>query len=115
MLQERAGWLDDLCDDWHIVKLLPMFDATLLGYKSRDWYLAAEYVKSIFPGGGMLLASLLADGRLIGKWTTRKNKGGTTIVVEAFEVLSDVAIAGLESEVSDIGRFLEVHTKLEVI
>lgn len=66
MLKAQADWLNDLTDDLRIIKLLPAFDATLLGYKSREWYLPKEYTKAVFRGGGMFIASLLVDGRLIG-------------------------------------------------
>jgi hypothetical protein len=112
MLREREAWIDDLTDEVRIIKLLPAFDATLLGYQSREWYLPKEYTKAVFRGGGMFVASLLVDGRLIGTWSSKRGKDGIAITVKALEKLPGDAMDGIEREVKDIGRFWGVDATL---
>lgn len=108
LFKDQLDWLDG----WAgikaepVVRLLPRFDALLLGYASRDWLVDPAYARQVHPGGGMLRATLLVDGRLAGIWKTRSLKGGLRVEVAPFEPLPERALAALEGEAADLGRFL---------
>jgi hypothetical protein len=113
MLKEQEKWLDH--ESALPVKLLPSFDNTLLGYENRDWVLPPEFVKRIFPGGGILHPALLVDGIIAGTWRRSKSKRGMTINVEPFDMLPGSMENALESEVQDFGRFLGIETALSIV
>jgi hypothetical protein len=50
-------------------RLLPAFDPYLLGWKDRSFAVPPELHKRAFPGGGMLRAVTVNEGRVTGTWT----------------------------------------------
>jgi hypothetical protein len=52
-----------------LVRLLPMFDELLLGWKDRDPILPPQHAAAVLPGGGMLRATVTVGGRIAGTWT----------------------------------------------
>jgi hypothetical protein len=114
MLKERIAWLDKPVE-FPTVKLLPAFDNTLLGYRSRDWILPREHSKRIFAGGGLFYPMILINGIAAGKWSTKKTKQGITITVTLFEKLPPDMLPDLKAEVQDVGRFLAKEAELEII
>jgi hypothetical protein len=68
-----VGWLlpDDLDpvsreEPW--VALLPVLDPTVMGWKSRDFYLPAEHVPHLFDTNGNAGTTAWVDGRVVGCW-----------------------------------------------
>ncbi|MEV6908783.1 winged helix DNA-binding domain-containing protein [Amycolatopsis sp. NPDC051071] len=86
-------------------RLLGAFDTYLLGYRDRDLLLDPSHAKRVNSGGGMIAPTVLVDGRIAGIWHTKRTAKQTKVVIEPFATLSRSAIAGLESEVDDYGRF----------
>ncbi|WP_410584888.1 winged helix DNA-binding domain-containing protein [Amycolatopsis sp. lyj-108] len=87
-------------------RLLGAFDTYLLGYRDRELLLDQAEAKRVNSGGGMIAPTVLVDGRIAGTWHTKRTAKRTKVVVEPFVTLPRSAIAGLESEVDDYGRFL---------
>lgn len=87
------------------LRLLPAFDPYLLGWKDRSPVVAAEHARLVHPGGGMLRAVALVDGRAVATWTARRT--GTSLKVELapFAELSGEVIAVLRAEAADVARF----------
>jgi hypothetical protein len=106
--------LAGLDDGERCVRLLPAFDAYLLGYASRDSFLAPEHARRIQAGGGMIRSSLVVDGQVAGTWRQQRRKGGVEIIIEPFAPLPRWAQTALEAEVSDIGRFLRTRAQERV-
>jgi hypothetical protein len=79
-------------------RLLPAFDPYLLDWADRSFAVPAENARRVHPGGGMLRATATADGLVVGTWT----KSG----IEPFEELADEVAAALETERSEVDRFL---------
>jgi hypothetical protein len=51
------------------LQLLPGFDEYLMGYKDRSAILDAAQVQKVMPGtNGMVSATIVREGRLIGTW-----------------------------------------------
>jgi hypothetical protein len=80
------------------VRVLPAFDTYLLGYRSRDFMVPPAHARRVWPGGGIVRPTILANGRAVGTW--RRNGG--RVEIEPFE---DAAPAA-EDELADVGRFL---------
>lgn len=115
MLKTREERLDELPTDIPIVRLLPRFDIYLLGYQKRDLIVPSHYAKRINSGGGIVHPTVLVNGRTVGTWKSKREKNCFVVMVEPFEQFAPAIDAGLEAEVEDIGRFLSVEVRLEVI
>ena len=81
-----------------VVRLLPAFDAFLLGYRERP--VAPEFARRVWPGGGWIHAVVLVDGLAAGTWRLR----GGDVEVEAFD--EPIPEAPLAAEIADVRRFL---------
>jgi hypothetical protein len=77
------------------VRLLPMFDSYLLGHRDRSLILDPEHDKAVRPGGGILAATLVVDGRVEGTWKLDRGKPTVTSFGDA----------DYEDEVEDVARF----------
>ncbi len=96
------------------MRLLPSFDTYLLGYRGRDLVVAPEHARRIHPGGGLLHAALLVDGRAVGTWRIKRQRERLDVIVEPFDTLAPDVHAGLAAEVADVGRFLECIATLHM-
>ena len=114
MLKTCAVWLDEPPIANRVVCLLPGFDIYLLGYQKRDLAVPQQHAKRINAGGGILHPALLMDGRAVGTWKSLRKKNHLDVIVEPFAQLAPEVYPGLEAEVADLARFLEVETSLQV-
>lgn len=85
-LEEGGGYVlpDDLdpvetTEPW--VALLPGLDATVMGWKEREWYLG-EHARSLFDRNGNAGPTVWVDGRVVGGWTQLQ---GGEVLVELLE------------------------------
>jgi hypothetical protein len=98
--EARAAWarVGEGRDRWEVSqvstvsqvshRLLPAFDPYLLGWRDRSFAVPSELAKQVHPGGGMIRATVLRDGEVVGTWRL-----GETV-------------EGAEDEVADVRRFL---------
>jgi len=112
MLKTHPTWIDEPPSPTPIVRLLPSFDTYLLGYQKRDLVVPPQYAKRINAGGGMLHPTLLIDGRAVGTWKSKRRKNQLDILLEPFNHLPTEVHPGLEAEVIDLARFLDIKTAL---
>jgi hypothetical protein len=96
------------------VRLLPAFDAYVLGYRRRDLAVAPALQRRLQRGGGWLHPAVVVNGRAVAAWSLRKSAGRGRLQIEASEPISRAVRAGVESEVADIGRFLDLPVTLEI-
>jgi hypothetical protein len=78
-------------------RLLPAFDPYLLGWKDRTFAVPAEHVRRVHPGGGMLRATAVVDGAVVGTWSTRG--------LDLFASVSKGAERALAAELESVARF----------
>jgi hypothetical protein len=83
-------------------RLLGAFDPYLLGWKDRSFAVPAKHAKRVHPGGGILRAVALLDGRAVGTWGARRSDGRLTVALELF---GRAPRAAFESEIDDVARF----------
>ena len=93
------------------VRLLPAFDAYLLGYRRRDLAVAPALQRRLQRGGGWLHPAVVVNGRAVAAWSLRKSGDRGRLQVER---ISRAIRAGIEAEVADIGRFLDLPVTLEI-
>jgi Winged helix DNA-binding domain len=94
------------------VRLLPAFDTYLLGYRRRDLAVPLPLQRRLQRGGGWLHPAVVINGRAVGAWSLRKSGGRGRVQVELFARISAAVRAGIETEVADIGRFLDLQMRV---
>jgi DNA glycosylase AlkZ-like len=83
-------------------RLLGAFDPYLLGWKDRSFAVPARHAKRVHPGGGILRAVALLDGRAVGTWGARRRDGRVDVSLELF---ARAPRAAFEAEIDDVARF----------
>ena len=95
------------------VRLIPAFDTYLLGYRRRDLAVPTALQRRLQRGGGWLHPAVVINGRAVAAWSLRKSgAGGGRVTIEGFAPLSSAVRAGIETEVDDIGRFLNLQLRV---
>lgn len=97
-----------------IVRLLPMYDSYFLGHEERDLVLPDEYADRVYPGGGVIRATVVADGLAVGTWTLDRSRKTPVVRVEPFGALNSGVEAEIASEATSVGRFFDADVTLEV-
>ncbi|WP_186763052.1 winged helix DNA-binding domain-containing protein [Lentzea tibetensis] len=109
---------DPVLDDRTTVRLFGHFETYLLGYRTRENAVPAEYAKVLQTGGGFIMPSVSVNGRIAGLWkhAWRKEQKQDLMVVtlEPFGVIAKQLLPAIRAEVADIGRFLGVRARLDV-
>jgi Winged helix DNA-binding domain len=80
--------------------LLAAFDTLMLGYRTREPFVAAEHDHHVLKGGGMLKPVALSDGAATGIWSIAKGRP------EPSWFGRPAPAAALAGEAADIERFL---------
>jgi hypothetical protein len=80
--------------------LLAAFDTLMLGYRTREPFVASEHDHHILKGGGMLKPVALRHGAATGTWSIKKGRA------EAAWFGPPAPAAALAGETTDITRFL---------
>jgi hypothetical protein len=91
------------------VRLLPAFDTYLLAYRRRDLAVPQPLQRRLQRGGGWLHPAVVVNGRAVAAWSLRKSGSRDQVTVEPFGRMGPTVRAGIEMEVDDIGRFLDLH------
>ena len=102
LLARDAGRLAEPPPDPPLVRLLPAFDTYLLGYRGRELAVPTEHASSVWPGGGIVRPTVVANGRAVATWRIRSRGKRHDVEVEPF---GDAP--GADAEVADVRRFLE--------
>jgi hypothetical protein len=117
--KSHLDWLDELSSSGQtptpLVRLLPRFDAYLLGYAGREMIVEPEYARRINSGGGMIAATLLVDGRIQGTWSAKKRREALEVTVAPFGALAAEVWAALEPEVDSLGRYLGIKAEFLIV
>jgi hypothetical protein len=90
-----------------------MFDNYLLGYRDRAAMLAVTMQDRVYVGG-IIKATVVCDGRVLGIWRLDRAGRSATIRVSPFEPFSRRHQDGLDRERADIERFLGRPVALDV-
>jgi hypothetical protein len=96
------------------VRLLPAFDAYLLGYRRCELAVPPVLQRRLQRGGGWLHPAVIVNGRAVAAWSLHKSRGRGELRVEPSGSISRAIRAGIESEVTDIGRFLDLDVTFEI-
>jgi hypothetical protein len=97
------------------VRLLPYFDAYVVGSHPREWLfpgLAAE--RGLARGQAGNFPVLLAGGIVAGVWHQRRSVRKLDVTVEPFETLTTAQRRELDNQVERIGQILEGEPQLTI-
>ena len=95
------------------LRLVGGFDTFLLGYADRSLHVSPTDARRINAGGGIIRPAVVADGRVIGTWACRRQRGDR-IDVDPFRPFTTDERSALEREAADVGRFLGTDPALTV-
>jgi hypothetical protein len=109
----RRGWTLGLVEPEPGFRLLPMFDNYLLGYRDRTAMLDPARHPQVYVGG-IIKASVVCDGRLIGIWRLDRAARAAAVRVTPFEPFSRRHHDELDRERADLERFVGRPIALEV-
>ncbi|MGH2656027.1 MAG: winged helix DNA-binding domain-containing protein [Actinomycetota bacterium] len=99
-----------------LVRLLPMFDEYLLGWRFRDLVLPKRHRRRVVPeGGGVIHQAVVADGVVRGTWSGEANDDRLRVAVSPFGRPSSALRGALAVEARDVGRFRGLASKLAIV
>jgi hypothetical protein len=87
-------------------RLLAAFDPYLLGYRNRRLAMDPKAEAQIQRGGGWIHPTVVVDGRVVGTWNLKRQKGRVEFTVELFPATGSATRAAIDGESADIRRFL---------
>lgn len=87
------------------VRMLPAYDNYLVGYRTREVSVPAFHQARVWPGGGLIRPTVIADGLAIATWT--RTSGARSIQVDAFEPVPPQIEPGIDKEKTSVVRFLQ--------
>ncbi len=104
----ETGWLlpddiDETADPGPWVALLPILDPTVMGWKSRDFYLG-PHRPHLFDRTGNAGTTAWANGRIVGCWT--QNPSGE-VRLHLLEEVAPAAREALESKATRLTKWLD--------
>ena len=71
----------------------------MLGYEKKEsLYLAPENIRAIFNLAGIVMPSLMLDGRIVGKWKKKNRK----LTVELFDNVQKSDIAAIKEKAESL-------------
>ncbi len=114
ILAECSGSTRESAGQTQIVRLLPHFDAYLLGYRNRDLVVAPRYNRRVQRGGGWLRQVVIVNGWVVATWSYNDKGKRQNVIVEPLEELDSAIAPRLRSEVDDIGRFVATSPALAI-
>lgn len=88
------------------VRLLPYFDAYLLGHRDRRHIVDAAKLRTVYSTQGWVAPVVLVDGRAAGTWSMTREGGRLRIDVTPFARFSRDIRTTIREEAHDLGRFL---------
>ncbi|MFE7171291.1 winged helix DNA-binding domain-containing protein [Streptomyces sp. NPDC057616] len=103
-----SGWTEEPADASHTpdVRMLPAYDNYLLGHRTRQVSVPAAHQARVWPGGGIIRPTVVADGLAIATWT--RGSGASSVQVEPFEPVPPRIQSGLDLEKEAVARFLQL-------
>jgi Winged helix DNA-binding domain len=101
----RRGWTLGAVEPAPAFRLLPMFDNYLLAYRDRTAMLDPGRHPQVYVGG-IIKASVVCDGRVIGIWRLERSARKATVLVTPFEPFNRRHHDELDRERADIERYL---------
>jgi hypothetical protein len=82
--------------------LLPAYDEYLLGWRERDFAVAAAHQRRVHPGGGIVRACMVDGGEVVATWGLSREGGALRVTLRPLPG-RDVDLP--EDEIAGLARF----------
>jgi hypothetical protein len=80
-----------------------------MGHKNRTRIIQDEMLKKVYrPVVGEVAATVLANGRIVGTWTSKKTKRALRIFVKPLEKLDEKTFSSLKPVANELAQFVGV-------
>ena len=112
VLKEDATQLCSSRDLPPRIRLLPQFDALIMGHKDKFRFMRTDDRKSVFLPRADVSATILVDGRIRGVWNIKKQKKTRRVTLSTFDEIDGDDRKRIEEEIdllADFTRF-EIET-----
>jgi len=113
ILREDYDELLDSKIDEQILRLLPHFDAYLLGHADKNHLVDASHYKRVYRNQGWISPVVLLDGRVIGIWSYQRRGKNWLLEIVPFEKFSKTIQAKIAAEAASLGKFLETSWEIK--
>ncbi len=112
ILEEDVQALLDTEESRGVVRLLPQFDALIMGHKDKTRFIEPKLKKEIFLPRANVAATMLVDGRIQGIWKIRKDRKFWRLQLSPFKDFNPEEKKNIEEEVMSLQRFtsFEIET-----
>ena len=104
-----------VCKTEPSLRLLPRYDNYLLAHKKRQFIIAPQHARQVYPGGGLIRACLLSQGEAKAAWKLEKRRQGLRVAVSPYQKLSAAEVALLEAEAQSLGSFYKARVELRIV
>jgi Winged helix DNA-binding domain len=94
------------------VRLLPNFDAYVMGFRPREHFHDGRVTARIFRTAGWISPVVLIGGRAEGVWGYERASRGVEVTVEPFGKLPAATKKAVAEEVDRLGRFLAAPARV---
>ncbi len=105
ILEEDASELQDATIEGPHARLLPQFDALLMGHGDKSRFIDPGVKKRVFLPRADVAATMLVDGRIGGVWRMRKERRLWRVELEPFGVMPPEQVEAVEGEVDRLREF----------
>jgi len=95
-----------------ILRLLPSFDAYLLGHVEKDHLVGKRHLRRVYRQAGWISPVVVLDGRVIGTWSLARQAKGLILQVALFGNRPKTIHARLEEEAASLAAFLETPCQI---
>ena len=109
----RTGYRLGQAEPLDGVRLLSAFDNYLVGYRDRSMIIDDAHRGAVYVGG-VIKATVLVDGRVLGIWKLARTPKAATVTVTPFVPFTARVRRAIADEVEDIGRFIALPTALSL-
>ena len=89
------------------IRLLPLLDPYVMGYKDRERYLTPEHYHHVIDRSGNATPTILLDGEVIGVWDASNDKDRLVKIYLFDPDLHSNLLETIEPEALRMGRFLQ--------
>jgi hypothetical protein len=94
------------------VRLLPNFDAYVMGFRPREQFNDRRVTNRIFRTAGWISPVVLIGGRAEGVWGYERGPRGVEVAVEPFRRLSSAERKAIAEETDRLGGFLDAPARI---
>jgi len=105
ILEEDAPALLDASEMAAPTRLLPQFDALIMGHRDKTRFIGPDMKSGVFLPRGDVAATMLVDGKVQGVWNLRRMKRLWRLELSPFDKLSGEDVEAVEAEVDGLRMF----------